>query len=58
MLRLTMLSIMLVLTASTALGQQQQRNTKRNYPPTFNDATVEVYKEIGDVKLNTGLLQS
>jgi acetyl esterase/lipase len=52
MLRLMMLSILLVMTASNATGQQQQQNTSRNYPPMLDDATVEVYKEIGDVKLN------
>ena len=52
MRRLTMLLVLLALTASSATGQQRQTKTNRGYPPKLDGAKVEVYKTIGDVKLN------
>jgi acetyl esterase/lipase len=52
MLRLKMLLVLLALTASSATGQQRQPKTNRGYPPKLDGAKVEVYKTIGDVKLN------
>jgi acetyl esterase/lipase len=52
MRRVTMLSVLLALATSSATGQPQQKRTNREYPPKLDDAQVEVYKTIGDVKLN------
>jgi len=43
---------LLALTASGATGQQRQQRAGREYPPKLDGANVEVYKTIGDVKLN------
>jgi acetyl esterase/lipase len=37
---------------SLIYGQQRQPQAGAGYPPTFPDAKVEVYKTVGDVKLN------
>ena len=50
----TAMLLILAVSGSTSLGQQieKKRHNARSYPPTFTDARAEIYKQLGDVKLN------
>lgn len=45
-------ALLLVATFAAPAHSQKARNTGRSYPPAMPDAQVEVYKTVGDVKLN------
>jgi len=53
-MRRTVIALLLVVIAGTwAMGQKNQRQRAgRGYPPEMPGAKVEVYKTVGDVKLN------
>ncbi len=49
---LSVTTVIVLLVCSVDLSAQQRRRRDRRYPPELKGATVEVYKTIGDVKLN------
>jgi len=51
------LHTLLLLAMTLAITAPADAQRKRNYPPTLEGATAEVYKTIGDVKLNVWMFK-
>jgi acetyl esterase len=51
-MRIDLFVLLLVFTVSTSMAVAQEKKANRAYPPELPGARAEVYKTIGDVKLN------
>ncbi len=51
-MRQMLLAIVMVTVTVALMGAEVKERTRRGYPPDLPDAKVEVYKSVGDVKLN------